>query len=48
MSTITFAEIYAGLQYTDHERWSGTSVTFSIPTLSSVWSPGSYGPTDEP
>ena len=38
MGTITTAEIYAGLQYAEHYRWPGTSLTYSIPTSGAVWS----------
>ena len=48
MGTITLAQVYAGLQYAEHQQWLGATVTFSIPTAVSVWSEVSYPPGDEP
>ncbi|MBL8555073.1 MAG: matrixin family metalloprotease [Phenylobacterium sp.] len=47
---ITTAQIFAGLQYTDHERWPGSTVTFSIPSNNGMtfWSASSYPAGDEP
>jgi serralysin len=46
VSSITFDEIYADLWYADHSRWTGSVITFSIPTAASTWF--GYGPSDEP
>ena len=49
MGTITTAEIYAGLRFSQGFRWEGSPVTYSLPVADgSVWSTGSYGPTSEP
>ena len=48
MAGITHAQVYAGLHYADGSRWSGSTVSFSIPTGTSVWSPFSYPQGDEP
>ncbi|WP_397399732.1 M10 family metallopeptidase [Phenylobacterium sp.] len=48
MGVITLAEVYAGLHYASGARWSGSVVSFSIPTADSSWSPFSYEPGDEP
>ncbi|MBX3486154.1 M10 family metallopeptidase [Phenylobacterium sp.] len=47
---ITTAQILAGLQYADHERWPGSTITFSIPSDNGMtfWSPASYPAGDEP
>jgi serralysin len=47
---ITTQQIFAGLRYTEGERWSSSSITFSIPTSNgqTVWSPSSYPMGDEP
>ena len=48
LGTISLAQVYAGLQYAEHQQWTGETVTYSIPTATSVWSPGSYAPDEEP
>ena len=48
MAGITLAQVYAGLHYADGSRWTGPTLSFSIPTASSVWSPFSYPQGDEP
>jgi serralysin len=45
---ISQAEISAGLQYTDHSRWTNARVTYSVPTATSYWGASSYPPGDEP
>ena len=48
MAGITLAQVYAGLHYADGSRWTGPTLSFSIPTASSLWSPFSYPQGDEP
>ena len=49
MGTITTAEIFAGLRYSQGFKWSGSPVTYSLPVAGqSVWSASSYGAMSEP
>ena len=32
MAGITLAQVYAGLHYADGARWTGSTLSFSIPT----------------
>ena len=47
---ITTAQIFAGLRYTDGERWASSTITVSVPTGNGLtfWSPSSYPQGDEP
>ena len=48
MVAITAAEVFAGLRFAEGNRWTGPTVTFSIPGAGAVWSEFAYGPTKEP
>ena len=48
MAGITLSQVYAGLHYADGSRWTGSTLSYSIPTATSFWSPFSYPQGDEP